>query len=557
MDKKVNLGYDNFRELMQDDCYYVDKSLLIRDIIMEKSKVLLFTRPRRFGKTLNMSMLYYFFSNRESTRDIFSRLLIGNCDSGKYMDMINGSPVIFFTLKDCKGLGDLRQFIGKMKILVSELYKSFAFLLENERLSLSDRDIINGFIGMKYDDESMLVNSLKLLSDYLHNYYDKNVYIIIDKYDAPVIDAWINGCYREIMNFMKIFLGSALKSNLYLDKAILTGVFKVSKENLFSDLNNISSYDIYNMKYSSYFGFTVDETKSILSYYNLSSSYNKVKKWYDGYLFGNEVIFNPWSILNFISDSGHRFIPYWANTGGTDLLRKLIYDYDSDIIRGEFYNLLDTEILPNIVIDYSINLDNIMYSKDAIWSLFMSAGYLKPSRYIGSDMVSNLEIPNYEVKLSLENIVINWFKSNIKSGDAMVSAVINDNPDLFKEALCSEVIEDVSFFDVGNRFSESFYHGFILGLLGRLRSFYEVRSNRESGFGRYDICLKPLLKRGSAYVMEFKSIKIGERFEPVIRKAFKQISDKKYETELKGFDIIKMVIVFRGKEVRVEYRKGN
>ena len=557
MDKKVNLGYDNFRELMQDDCYYVDKSLLIRDIIMEKSKVLLFTRPRRFGKTLNMSMLYYFFSNRESTRDIFSRLLIGNCDSGKYMDMINGSPVIFFTIKDCKGFGDLRQFIGKMKILVSELYKSFAFLLENERLSLSDRDIINGFIGMKYDDESMLVNSLKLLSDYLHNYYDKNVYIIIDEYDAPVIDAWINGCYREIMNFMKIFLGSALKSNLYLDKAILTGVFKVSKENLFSDLNNISSYDIYNMKYSSYFGFTVDETKSILSYYNLSSSYNKVKKWYDGYLFGNEVIFNPWSILNFISDSGHRFIPYWANTGGTDLLRKLIYDYDSDIIRGEFYNLLDTEILPNIVIDYSINLDNIMYSKDAIWSLFMSAGYLKPSRYIGSDMVSNLEIPNYEVKLSLENIVINWFKSNIKSGDAMVSAVINDNPDLFKEALCSEVIEDVSFFDVGNRFSESFYHGFILGLLGRLRSFYEVRSNRESGFGRYDICLKPLLKRGSAYVMEFKSIKIGERFEPVIRKAFKQISDKKYETELKGFDIIKMVIVFRGKEVRVEYRKGN
>ncbi len=557
MDKKVNLGYDNFRELMQDDCYYVDKSLLIRDIIMEKSKVLLFTRPRRFGKTLNMSMLYYFFSNRESTRDIFSRLLIGNCDSGKYMDMINGSPVIFFTLKDCKGFGDLRQFIGKMKILVSELYKSFAFLLENERLSLSDRDIINGFIGMKYDDESMLVNSLKLLSDYLHNYYDKNVYIIIDEYDAPVIDAWINGCYREIMNFMKIFLGSALKSNLYLDKAILTGVFKVSKENLFSDLNNISSYDIYNMKYSSYFGFTVEETKSILSYYNLSSSYNKVKKWYDGYLFGNEVIFNPWSILNFISDSGHRFIPYWANTGGTDLLRKLIYDYDSDIIRGEFYNLLDTEVLPNIVIDYSINLDNIMYSKDAIWSLFMSAGYLKPSRYIGSDMVSNLEIPNYEVKLSLENIVINWFKSNIKSGDAMVSAVINDNPDLFKEALCSEVIEDVSFFDVGNRFSESFYHGFILGLLGRLRSFYEVRSNRESGFGRYDICLKPLLKRGSAYVMEFKSIKIGERFEPVIRKAFKQISDKKYETELKGFDIIKMVIVFRGKEVRVEYRKGN
>ncbi len=557
MDKKVNLGYDNFRELMQDDCYYVDKSLLIRDIIMEKSKVLLFTRPWRFGKTLNMSMLYYFFSNRESTRDIFSRLLIGNCDSGKYMDMINGSPVIFFTLKDCKGFGDLRQFIGKMKILVSELYKSFAFLLENERLSLSDRDIINGFISMKYDDESMLVNSLKLLSDYLHNYYDKNVYIIIDEYDAPVIDAWINGCYREIMNFMKIFLGSALKSNLYLDKAILTGVFKVSKENLFSDLNNISSYDIYNMKYSSYFGFTVEETKSILSYYNLSRSYNKVKKWYDGYLFGNEVIFNPWSILNFISDSGHRFIPYWANTGGTDLLRKLIYDYDSDIIRGEFYNLLDTEVLPNIVIDYSINLDNIMYSKDAIWSLFMSAGYLKPSRYIGSDMVSNLEIPNYEVKLSLENIVINWFKSNIKSGDAMVSAVINDNPDLFKEALCSEVIEDVSFFDVGNRFSESFYHGFILGLLGRLRSFYEVRSNRESGFGRYDICLKPLLKRGSAYVMEFKSIKIGERFEPVIRKAFKQISDKKYETELKGFDIIKMVIVFRGKEVRVEYRKGN
>ena len=160
MDKKVNLGYDNFRELMQDDCYYVDKSLLIRDIIMEKSKVLLFTRPRRFGKTLNMSMLYYFFSNRESTRDIFSRLLIGNCDSGKYMDMINGSPVIFFTLKDCKGFGDLRQFIGKMKILVSELYKSFAFLLENERLSLSDRDIINGFIGMKYDDESMLFRYL-------------------------------------------------------------------------------------------------------------------------------------------------------------------------------------------------------------------------------------------------------------------------------------------------------------------------------------------------------------------------------------------------------------
>ena len=551
--KRINVGYEDFKRLIERGCYYVDKSLFVRDIIQEDSTVMLFTRPRRFGKTLNMSMLYYFLSNTEKSKRLFTNLNIGKEEDGQYLKYLNKYPTIYITLKDLKNFRDYDMFLESLRLMLAGAFEKYRYLLNSDITDIQ-RQVIGDVLGNRASEATLLI-SLKILSDALYEQYKQRVYIIIDEYDASLTYAWLNGLYDEVLEFMKGFLGSALKSNMALEKGILTGVLRVSKENLFSDLNNIMVYDITKVKYSNYFGFNSEEVKELLAYYGIEKKFNEVKRWYDGYLFGNTTIFNPWSILNYLQDEAHIFSPYWTNTGSNELLKKLIYNYHNDMIRGEFYELLETGILENVVIDYTINLDSVNVSRDAIWTLFMASGYLKPSKQVQSNVGVTLEIPNREVKLSLEGIVVDWFRETYKRGDLLVNSLLNNDVNNFAKVLVSEIEDEVSYFDVPINTREIFYHGFILGLLGRVRSYYEISSNRESGLGRYDVLLKP--KKGTdsnLYIMEFKVIGDKESFGSSIRKAFRQIKEKKYDAPFREYKVVSMVIVFRGKEVRVEYK---
>ena len=553
MMKRINVGYEDFKRLIERGCYYVDKSLFVRDIIQEDSTVMLFTRPRRFGKTLNMSMLYYFLSNTEKSKRLFTNLNIGKEEDGQYLKYLNKYPTIYITLKDLKNFRDYGMFLESLRLMLAGEFEKYRYLLNSDITDIQ-RQVIGDVLGNRASEATLLI-SLKILSDALYEQYKQRVYIIIDEYDASLTYAWLNGLYDEVLEFMKGFLGSALKSNMALEKGILTGVLRVSKENLFSDLNNIMVYDITKVKYSNYFGFNSEEVKELLAYYGIEKKFNEVKRWYDGYLFGNTTIFNPWSILNYLQDEAHIFSPYWTNTGSNELLKKLIYNYHNDMIRGEFYELLETGILENVVIDYTINLDSVNVSRDAIWTLFMASGYLKPSKQVQSNVGVTLEIPNREVKLSLEGIVVDWFRETYKRGDLLVNSLLNNDVNNFAKVLVSEIEDEVSYFDVPINTREIFYHGFILGLLGRVRSYYEISSNRESGLGRYDVLLKP--KKGTdsnLYIMEFKVIGDKESFGSSIRKAFRQIKEKKYDAPFREYKVVSMVIVFRGKEVRVEYK---
>lgn len=553
MMKRINVGYEDFKRLIERGCYYVDKSLFVRDIIQEDSTVMLFTRPRRFGKTLNMSMLYYFLSNTEKSKRLFTNLNIGKEEDGHYLKYLNKYPTIYITLKDLKNFRDYGMFLESLRLMLAGEFEKYRYLLNSDITDIQ-RQVIGDVLGNRASEATLLI-SLKILSDALYEQYKQRVYIIIDEYDASLTYAWLNGLYDEVLEFMKGFLGSALKSNMALEKGILTGVLRVSKENLFSDLNNIMVYDITKVKYSNYFGFNSEEVKELLAYYGIEKKFNEVKRWYDGYLFGNTTIFNPWSILNYLQDEAHIFSPYWTNTGSNELLKKLIYNYHNDMIRGEFYELLETGILENVVIDYTINLDSVNVSRDAIWTLFMASGYLKPSKQVQSNVGVTLEIPNREVKLSLEGIVVDWFRETYKRGDLLVNSLLNNDVNNFAKVLVSEIEDEVSYFDVPINTREIFYHGFILGLLGRVRSYYEISSNRESGLGRYDVLLKP--KKGTdsnLYIMEFKVIGDKESFGSSIRKAFRQIKEKKYDAPFREYKVVSMVIVFRGKEVRVEYK---
>ncbi len=553
MMKRINVGYEDFKRLIERGCYYVDKSLFVRDIIQEDSTVMLFTRPRRFGKTLNMSMLYYFLSNTEKSKRLFTNLNIGKEEDGQYLKYLNKYPTIYITLKDLKNFRNYDMFLESLRLMLAGAFEKYRYLLNSDITDIQ-RQVIGDVLGNRASEATLLI-SLKILSDALYEQYKQRVYIIIDEYDASLTYAWLNGLYDEVLEFMKGFLGSALKSNMALEKGILTGVLRVSKENLFSDLNNIMVYDITKVKYSNYFGFNSEEVKELLAYYGIEKRFNEVKRWYDGYLFGNTTIFNPWSILNYLQDEAHIFSPYWTNTGSNELLKKLIYNYHNDMIRGEFYELLETGILENVVIDYSINLDSVNVSRDAIWTLFMASGYLKPSKQVQSNVGVTLEIPNREVKLSLEGIVVDWFRETYKRGDLLVNSLLNNDVNGFAKVLVSEIEDEVSYFDVPINTREIFYHGFILGLLGRVRSYYEISSNRESGLGRYDVLLKP--KKGTdsnLYIMEFKVIGDKESFGSSIRKAFRQIKEKRYDAPFREYKVVSMVIVFRGKEVRVEYK---
>ncbi|MBQ8472175.1 MAG: AAA family ATPase [Bacilli bacterium] len=553
--KAIGIGTDDFKEIRENDYLFIDKTLLIRELIDDGSKALLFPRPRRFGKSLNMSMLDYYFNleYKDISKDLFNGLNISKC-SDRYLNEMNKYPVVSLSLKECKK-DSYNDFIDNFKTIISKLYSKYTYLLDSPLIKEIDKEYFRNCLDKKQEIE--LARCISNLIDMLSIYHKEQVIVLLDEYDTPIMESYLKGFYKEVINFMKDLFTNTFKGNLNLKKGIITGILRVSKEGMFSEANNIKVYSVCDYKYSTYFGFLEGEVKDSLKDYNLSGKYEDVKKWYDGYLFGESKIYNPWSILNFLSDPKNSFRTYWVNTGGVDLLKDLIYRInDNSILLSEYHKLLETGIITNIDLDLYMDLNTLKGNDNTVWTLFMLSGYLTPIEYNDSTNNITLKIPNLEIKENLEKICLKWFTTEIFENYNFSNLLLRNSIEKFKSDFKDVVLKSFSYYDVPNNDSgENFYHAFVMELLySGNRNFY-ITSNRESGFGRYDLLLKP--KNNScnhAYIIEFKAIEEND-FEKTLEKAFIQIEDKNYAASLSEYDVTKIVIVFKGKDIRIETRK--
>ena len=542
--KKIPIGVDDFKEIISNNFYYVDKTKSIEDILSDGSKVKLFTRPRRFGKTLNMSTLKYFFdiNNAVENRKLFNGLDI---EKSEYISEHGKYPVIFISMKGIKATTWLASLFA-IKGLIAELYNEFEFI----------RDILNKAELEKFDkiwlkkDDGEYENALKNLTAFLYKYYKKEVILLIDEYDNPLITAHKYDYYDDALPFFKVFYGEALKTNPYLKMGVMTGIIRVIKAGIFSDLNNLSVYSILNDFYSDFFGFTQDEVKKALKDFNIEYELPDVKAWYDGYKFGNSDVYNPWSILKFLQFK--KLIPYWIDTSDNYLINKTLKNASSDTMEALQKLFSGESVEENI----NGNSDlSILFDEEEIWELFLFSGYLTIDEKIGEDYenVYALRLPNREVKEFFKQKFIdtNFGESLFRN---TMEALKKNNIDNFEKYLQNIILKSASYYDGKN---EDFYHGLILGMTLYLDRDYYVNSNRESGLGRYDVIIEPKNKNNRGFILEFKVVKDEKDLENTAKEAIEQIIDKKYDTSLKerGIkDITLIGIAFFGKIIKVNYQ---
>ena len=550
--KPIAIGSSDFKEIIETNSLFIDKTLFIRDLIDDPSKILLFPRPRRFGKSLNISMINYYFNNIYNSADLFEGLDISKC-SDKYLMEMNKYPVISLSLKECKK-SSYKDFIDNFKTIISDLYSKYSYLLDSPLIGEVDKKYFRNCLNKEQDIE--LARGISNLIKMLRVYHDEQVIVLLDEYDAPIMEAYLKGFYKEVISFMKDLFSNTFKDNLNLKKGIITGILRVSKEGMFSDANNIDIYNITDPGYSSYFGFLEREVEDVLNEYDLSNRFDEVKTWYDGYLFNRNTIYNPWSILKFLKNTDHTFQIYWANTGGVDLLKNLIYTTNGNVsLLEKFHSLLDNGYIEHINLDLHMDLNYLESDLNTIFTLFMLSGYLTPSNYLTSQEDVSLKIPNLEIRKNLENICVKWFNDNIAYGSSIENYLLYNNMDNFKETFERIVLESFSYYDIKINKGENFYHAFVMGLLYSGLVNFHITSNRESGYGRYDLVLKPKSNSSQyAYIIEFKAIEEND-FDKTLEKAFKQIEEKNYIESIKEYDVTKIVIVFKGKEIRIETRK--
>ena len=539
--KRLAIGIDDFRKIIKEDCYYVDKTKFIEDVLEDASNVKLFTRPRRFGKTLNMSMLKYFFDVRDSeeNRKLFNGLDI---EKSKYIDEQGKYPTILISLKSIK-YETWEESLEQLKSLLSNLYNEFEYI--RECLNESEIGLFNDIWFKKENGE--YANSLKNLTSFLYKYYKKEVILLIDEYDIPLITAHKYGYYDEIINFYKIFLGEALKTNQYLKMGVLTGIIRVIKTGIFSDLNNLKVYSILEKKYSEFFGFTEEEVKKALQYFNIEEELTNVKYWYDGYKFGNSELYNPWSIINFLD--GRELKNYWVGTSENFLIKNILENSTSrtNEILDKLFNEEEVEEAITGTSDLSILMD----SKE-VWELLLFSGYLTVKEKLDDDIYS-LKLPNMEVKKLFKKEFINvHFGISLfrKTMEALKNLNFNDFEKYFQEIM----LKSTSNWDTSK---EAFYHGLSLGMLSYLDNDYYVTSNFEAGFGRYDVVLEPKNRNDRAFILEFKVAEAENKLEKLSKEAIKQIEEKKYDINLKSKEIKEITsvgIAFYGKKLKVSYK---
>ena len=542
--KKIPIGVDDFKEIISNDFYYVDKTKSIEDILSDGSKVKLFTRPRRFGKTLNMSTLKYFFdiNNAVENRKLFNGLDI---EKSEYISEHGKYPVIFISMKGIKATTWLASLFA-IKGLIAELYNEFEFI----------RDILNKAELEKFDkiwlkkDDGEYENALKNLTAFLYKYYKKEVILLIDEYDNPLITAHKYDYYDDALPFFKVFYGEALKTNPYLKMGVMTGIIRVIKAGIFSDLNNLSVYSILNDFYSDFFGFTQDEVKKALKDFNIEYELPDVKAWYDGYKFGNSDVYNPWSILKFLQFK--KLIPYWIDTSDNYLINKISKNASSDTMEALQALFSSESVEENI----NGNSDlSILFGEEEIWELLLFSGYLTIDKKIGEDYenVYALRLPNREVKEFFKQkfIDVNFGESLFRN---TMEALKKSKIDNFEKYLQNIILKSTSYNDTKN---EDFYHGLILGMTLYLDRDYYIASNRESGLGRYDVIIEPKNKNNRGFILEFKVAKSEKELEKVSEEAIEQIINKKYDTSLeeRGIRNITLLgIAFFGKILKVSYK---
>jgi pyruvoyl-dependent arginine decarboxylase (PvlArgDC) len=554
--KKIQIGISDFKELIQGNYYFVDKSMFIKEFIDDGSKVMLIPRPRRFGKTLNMSMLKYFFCNIKNETNLFKGLEI---EKEKEIMTLQGQfPVLFFSFKEAKAK-TYEEFIYKVKEILAYEYEKHSYLLESTKLSNYEKEEYKRFMERKAEAIEY-ETSIKRLMNYLNKHFDKEVIVLIDEYDIPIQDGYLHDYYEKVVGFMRNLLSAALKDNINLYKGILTGILRVSKESIFSGLNNIIVYNLTMREYSSYFGFTENEVVNLLNYFNVRTL-EELKKWYNGYRFGKLNIYNPWSILNAVKFSNDILKPYWANTSSNDLIKDILAN-GSSIVKVELESLINGEKLVKVIND-NIVMNEITQNAENLWSFLLFSGYLRAENTEAREdrVYCTLDIPNREVKYIYEEIISKWFRDKVNNDEfsQMLKSLTFGDMETF-EMIFEEIIDKTfSYFDVSGE-SEKFYHGFVLGMLVALKDTHEVKSNKESGYGRYDVMIIPKDKKQLGIIIEFKKVnKKRETLESAADKALKQIEDKNYESELLNMgikNILKIAMAFEGKKVMIKERSS-
>lgn len=558
---RLPIGYDNFGEIMRRQLDFVDKSLFIKDIIdNETFQVLLITRPRRFGKTLNLSMLEHFFAaevTMQQTQGLFDNLKIAKVDNGNYLKHQGKYPVISISFKDIKDYS-FEVAYSKLQELIIRVYEEHNYLATSTKLTQEQKQAFKLTLRREAN-QGQLENSLLVLCKFLHMHHGIKPYLLIDEYDTPIHSAYLNGYYEEMLNFMHNMFGTALKTNPYLEKAVITGILRVAKESLFSGLNNLKVYPILHQEYSQYFGFTEDEVNELLERANLENKSAEIKHWYNGYQFGDNVIYNPWSMVNCLNDHGN-LAPYWLNTSDNALIKRLFAEADKET-KLQLETLIRNEPI-EAIIDEFVAFTNFSVNPVAIWSLLLSSGYLKATTCTPFDGLLKCQLlpPNYEVSLIYRSMVKGWLAERLgyEQYDAFLGALLKGNLLDFSKMLKKILVETLSIFDVTGNNPEKFYHGFVLGLISSTLNTHIIKSNRESGFGRYDVMIFPkeIKPESIGLILEFKVADDDEELKKSAKEALEQINKRGYEVEMRQSNIkniIKVGLAFRGKDVEVLY----
>jgi hypothetical protein len=552
--KRLPIGISDFKNLIENDYLFADTTNMIEEVYHETAKIILITRPRRFGKTLNMSMLSYFFDNTQQTSHLFKGFDIAH--DSMVMKEINAYPTIFITFKDIKN-SNWEDCLLNTKMMLSNLYKEKETFLKNVLADKDERKYYRSIIE-RTATEVDYQNSLKKLINYLEREYNKKVLLIIDEYDIPIQSGWTHGYYDDVIDFMRVFLSAALKDNSNLFKGILTGIYRVAKESIFSGLNNLKVFTVLNERYSNYFGFTEGTLEKILETLNMNDNKeikNGLKEWYNGYRFGKHIIYNPWSVINYLYDKELK--PYWINTSSNDLIINLIEKNmkGNEIFREEIETLISGGELKK-TIDDATSLREIERNLNSIWTLFLFSGYIKPEeiKLEKGKYKCKIKVPNEEVMIFFQDTVSEWLeRHDYNRLEDMTQHLVKGNGEAFCENLKAYVMGTLSYYDIEKK-SENTYHILLLGMFSHLQGDYWIKSNRESGKGRYDVLLKAKDKNHYSAIIEIKA----ETTQKKIEEGLEQIERNEYIQELKseGYTkILKVALGVDGKDVQTLVRK--
>lgn len=565
MKKALPVGVENFEDLVKSEYYYVDKTMFIKEMLDLKGKVNLFTRPRRFGKTLNLSMLRYFFEDtgdkvkNEQNKELFRGMKITNAGE-KYTEQMGVYPVINLTLKSAKQ-EDFENAYYTMQVEIASEFDRHRSVIETGREKLTQKEYEQYIrIADEEADEKQVRGSLKLFSRCMYKITGKNTVILIDEYDVPLENAYFRGFYEKMVIFIRSLFESALKTNDYLQFAVITGCLRISKESIFTGLNHLKIISILDQQYSEHFGFTESEVLQMMQYYGVESRFSTMKEWYNGYTFGDTEVYNPWSVVNYMSDLNAKLTvfprSYWINTSSNDIIKDLIVRADRET-KSQIETLLRGDTL-DIQVHEEVTYEDMYSNNENLWNFLYFTGYLTKEREYFKESIIFLKvlIPNIEVKTIYQSTILNWMKGNIKKENFhdLYQAIEDGNEDKMRDILNSQLFQTISFFDS----AENFYHGFLTGILSQSEN-YLVKSNRESGDGRSDITVKSPSLRGRSFVLELKVSDSVDNLEVDAERALQQIYDRNYMEELRAEGYRKIDcygISFYRKDCEVRFGNG-